>query len=162
MTKPEPSFRGHVLIDGYNVLHAVLLSADRKHLAASLGEDPQDTDGPVFSWWQPAYQLRVVEWAESLHRSVSHARSLREGDASYDSAVRMTVVFDASTDLPDEQKVTSALVAVVYARSADDFIVDACRAEPALVVTADRTLVNRARRWGARDVRPWNVDVELG
>lgn len=118
--------------DGFNVLHAVLLGRER------------DVD-----WWQREFQTRVVQWVEGLL-----GRGALDGPA--------TIVFDAREPLADGQRVTSLLATVVYAPSADDFIVSACGSpeQRPRVVTADRSLGDRAKAGGARIVKPWHLDAK--
>jgi hypothetical protein len=116
--------------DGYNILHAVLLGRDRD-----------------VAWWHRDFQQRVVTWLEGLS-----SQSLI-GDAP------VTVVFDAQRPLADSETVTSALLSVVYAPSADEWIVETCRRTPgARVVSADRSLTDRAKAAGARVFKPWALE----
>jgi predicted RNA-binding protein with PIN domain len=124
----------HVLVDGYNVLHAVLLTDERE----------------TIEWWQPMYQQRVLAWAEAL------CTALGAGGG------RVTLVFDASRPLQVHERLGSDVVSVVYAPVADDWIVEACRQETAIVVSADRALADRARVWGAHVVKPWKVSSLQG
>ena len=162
MTKLDVT-RAHVVIDGFNVLHAVLLAADRRE-AAALKSSSQDRPAPEpLNWWEHGYQRRVVAWAEALWLTVMRTRAVAGEQGLADSQpIRLTVVFDASREVTIEQRVMSERVAVVYAPSADEWIVEQCRKESVVVITADRALVNRARMWGARSVKPWAVNEEWG
>jgi hypothetical protein len=143
-----------VLVDAYNVLHAVLLAQDRR-----VGVFERVTGGGVKTdpeWWLPAYQARVVQWAERLATTIAATNTLRESDAPND--VGLTLVFDAAREVGREERVTSDVLVIVYAPNADDWIVDACGREHSVVITADRALANRARTKGAVSVKPWLVE----
>lgn len=117
--------------DGYNVLHALLLGRERD-----------------VSWWHRAYQERVIAHVEAwLH--------VKEYPAT-----EVTVVFDSHRFLTDSERVQSLHLNVVYAPSADEWLVDTCNAarqtNPCFV-TADRSLGDRLKARGARVVRPWDV-----
>lgn len=118
-------------IDGFNVLHAVLLGRDRK-----------------VAWWHRDFQTRVVRWVEDLVHLPPLAGSA------------ITVVFDSERSLDEVQRVESLLVRVVYAPSADEWIVETCSSSEnsgAWVLSADRALVERVKARGARAVRPWSL-----
>ncbi len=117
--------------DGYNVLHAVLLGRERD-----------------VAWWHRDFQRRVVVWAEFV-----------AGCAPVHGSP-VTVVFDAERPLGESETVSSAHIAVVYAPSADDWIVESCRRKPgANVVSADRALGDRVRATGGRVYKPWDFEV---
>jgi hypothetical protein len=136
-----------VLIDGYNVLHAVLLTQER-------GIETHRAEPRPLEWWQPAYQRRVVQWAEA-HYAVN--LESKESGMSLALAVPVTVVFDSCRPLQAHEQVSSDVVTVTYVPNADDWIVNECRKRPSLVVTADRALIERARGCGASSVKPWQV-----
>lgn len=143
-------------MDGYNVLHAVLLSAERKHAATQSAQMEAPVEG--LTWWAPVFQRRVVDWAEELYALLEQSTGEPNPDPGVvPERVRLTVVFDASTTADDHEPVTSKLVTVVFAANADDWIVQACERELATVITADRALANRAAVFGARSVKPWSV-----
>ena len=111
------------LIDGYNLLHSVILRGkERPH------------------WWSVDNQARVVSLV-----------SLRSGSEE------CWVVFDARrADSSRLELVTSDRVH--YASSADDWIVVQAEKQSersVTVVSADRALVDRARRFGAKGMSPW-------
>ncbi len=111
------------LVDGYNVLHAVVLA----------GKDRSE-------WHGPRNRAQVVELAGRL----------REGEA--------WVVFDGSV-VPEELGRQPERVTVSFAPSADDFILERCVAlrgdREIVVVSADRSLLDRARHRGAARLSPW-------
>lgn len=146
------------MVDGYNVLHAVLLGTERRERA----HEGSDLEVCELEWWAPSYQRRVVLWAESLFRSlrVNHPKT-GVVDCSNANAPRVTVVFDARGPTVAHE-VSSELVNLVYTPNADDFIVDVCRREVVTVVTADRSLTNRAAVHGAKSVKPWQVNQGQG
>lgn len=158
MSEPAPpttEICAHVLVDGFNVLHAVLLASERSaHDVQATPETPTLAD---VCWWRPEFQRRVVTWAEER---VASGAFRSAAQAQLERPLRVTVVFDASREVNEGARVSSELVSVVYAPSADDWIVAACEHEPVTVVTADRALADRAFRWGARRIKPWQVDGE--
>ena len=88
---------------------------------------------------------------------VSHQRQVRELVGRYPGPGECWTVFDAKGEhshrLPEAERHQ-----LVYAPSADDWIVEFCRTAPAasvIVVSADRSLQDRARNHGARRVSPW-------
>jgi hypothetical protein len=121
----------HWYFDGYNVLHAVLLGRERD-----------------VAWWHRDFQQRVVTWVETLA-----ARAPLLGSP-------VTVVFDARQPLDPPHCVSSTRIEVVYAANADDWIVESCGIKPgANVVSADRSLGDRARARGATVSKPWDFEV---
>mgnify|MGYP003396008136 CR=1 FL=1 len=109
-----------LIIDGFNVLHAAVL----------VGRDRA-------GWWQPAAQRRLVERVEQLHLSYP----------------AVWIVFDrrpSTSEVPEDVTSTDSRIRIVYAPSADDWIVqEAERLTPqhsVIVVTADRPLRERVRR----------------
>jgi YacP-like NYN domain len=122
------------LVDGFNFLHAVLLKGRERA-----------------EWWGPENQLRVLEALAPLAARVE--------------PLELWVVFDRrpasgeprSGVTPDP--VLHAGIEVHRAADADDYIVArcadlACRRE-VVVVSADRSLCDRARRQGASGLSPW-------
>jgi len=117
-----------LIIDGFNVLHAVVL----------VGRDRA-------RWWQPAAQRRLVERVEQL-------------TLSYPS---MWIVFDrrpSANGAPEDVTSNDSRIRVVYAPSADDWIVQEVeRLTPqhlVTVVTADRPLRERVRHVGGALLSP--------
>ena len=117
-----------LIIDGFNVLHAVVL----------VGRDRA-------RWWQPAAQRRLVERVEQL-------------TLSYPS---MWIVFDrrpSTNEATEDVTSTDSRIRIVYAPSADDWIVQEIgRLTPqhsVTVVTADRPLRERVRHVGGALLSP--------
>jgi predicted RNA-binding protein with PIN domain len=113
------------LVDGFNVLHAHLLRGrDRKE------------------WWSAERRQLVIEQAERL--------AVR--------GERVCVVFDGKRPADEAEAPEDALLRVVFAADADDWMLKTMRAaaDPGSVaiVTGDRPVKDRARRWGAHAVSP--------
>ena len=91
-------------------------------------------------WWGAENQERVVRLVESFDL----------GEAC--------VVFDAGR--PESERFAGeSHIDVHFARSADDFIVQLSERlharRPVFVISSDRALQDRARRFGARRLSPW-------
>lgn len=133
-----------ILVDGFNVLHAVLLKQDREagwwrrepreRLLRRVGEWPGDDDeiwvafdGAQPSWSVWAEPLATVPPSPSRPSKAGHARGPR--------------------------------VHSLYVESADDWIVRRARRTPhperTVVVTADRQVAGRARSAGCEILTPW-------
>jgi predicted RNA-binding protein with PIN domain len=113
------------LVDGFNVLHAHLLR----------GRDRKD-------WWSAERRQLVVASAERL---------AQRGE-------QVWVVFDGQRPAGEAEAPADAPLRVVFAKDADDWILKAMRAAPdpggVGVVTGDRSVKERARRFGAQVVSP--------
>jgi predicted RNA-binding protein with PIN domain len=113
------------LVDGFNVLHAHLLK----------GRDRKD-------WWGAERRQLVIEQAERL---------AARGE-------RVCVVFDGTRPADQAESPEDALLRVVFAKDADDWMLKTMRAaaDPGgvAIVTGDRPVKDRARRWGAHAVSP--------
>ncbi|MEZ4215799.1 MAG: NYN domain-containing protein [Myxococcota bacterium] len=151
------------LVDGFNLLHAVLLGGEERS-----------------SWWTAAARERVLVAVEEATRAEPCAAAdvtpggarapdgaVREGGASDGppSAASVWVVFDgsrspaAAPSTPGTESVAAGgRLQSVFAPSADDWLVRRVKQarDPArvVVVTADRKLANRARHHGARVLSP--------
>jgi hypothetical protein len=122
------------LIDAYNFLHAVVLKGRERS-----------------NWWSSENQARVVAAVVALGAG-------RDGFVAW-------VVFDRRGTSDASNASSAAEVAlppgveVHSAPDADDYIVARCaeltRDGEVCVVTADRSLADRARRHGARRLSPW-------
>lgn len=115
------------LVDGYNVLHAVLLG-------------PSGREG---AWWSEPAREGLLARAERLD----------------DPAAEIWVVFDGPRpEASPEATAPGARVRRVFAASADEWLVARVRESPQpdriAVVTADRSVADRARHRGARVVAP--------
>ena len=113
------------LVDGFNVLHAHLLK----------GRDRKD-------WWSAERRQLVIEQAERL---------AARGE-------RVCVVFDGTRPADQAESPEDALLRVVFAKDADGWMLKTMRAaaDPGgvAIVTGDRPVKDRARRWGAHAVSP--------
>jgi predicted RNA-binding protein with PIN domain len=113
------------LIDGFNVLHAHLLK----------GRDRRE-------WWSAERRQLVIEQAARL--------------ATPDE--RVWVVFDGQRPAGEAEAPEGAPLRVVFAKDADEWLLKAMRAAPdpsrVAVVTGDRPVKDRARRFGAHVVSP--------
>ena len=123
------------LIDAYNFLHAVVLKGRRRA-----------------NWWSSDNQRRVVA-------AVAAIGAERE-------AFEACVVFDRRGAASDVERALGGApvgagpgIEVHSAPDADDYIVARCAElsgrREIWVVTADRSLGDRARRHGARRLSPW-------
>lgn len=135
MQAPAPS--SEILIDGFNLLHAVVLKGRQRA-----------------QWWSAENQSRVL----SL---VACYRASTESEASTVLVPKLCLVFDASESSQHrltEQTGGTEHIAVEYAPHADDWIVaraEELRHTPPVIVSADRALLDRAARWGAGRISPW-------
>jgi predicted RNA-binding protein with PIN domain len=113
------------LVDGFNVLHAHLLK----------GRDRRE-------WWSAERRRLVIDEAAKL---------AARGE-------RVVVVFDGQRPAGEAEAPEDAALRVVFARDADEWILKTMRAaaEPGgvAVVTGDRPVKDRARRFGAHVVSP--------
>ncbi len=135
MDAPGAMGRDVYLVDGFNLLHAVLLK----------GKDRA-------TWWSAAEQERVVRLCETL---VS-------GGASFGCTppAEVRLVFDAASERSERFSGPTSL-AVAFAPSADDYVVAEVRRLKALVpsprvvvVSSDRQLQDRCRSLGAERLSP--------
>lgn len=119
------------LVDGYNVLHAVLLGQERE-----------------VPWWRREYQQLVLDWVVERFPAPLTDHNV-------------VLAFDASRPLCDAERVAHAWVNVVYVPDVDEWMVQRCAqsecgsGNTTCVVTADRSLGDRARARGARVAKPW-------
>jgi hypothetical protein len=94
-------------------------------------------------WWRAGARDRVLALARGFD----------------DLRVRLVVVFDGPRPPDEPEPLAPEWPEVVFAASADDWMVRAVRLAPepsrVAVVTADRKLADRARHRGARVVGPW-------
>jgi predicted RNA-binding protein with PIN domain len=121
-------------VDGFNFLHAVVLTGrDRSH------------------WWSRENQAKVVAAVAEL-RIMSGAPDV-------------CIVFDRRREAVDEggseehEPILPSSIQIRHAPDADDYIVQRCGElagqREVVVVTADRSLRDRARNHGARSLSPW-------
>jgi hypothetical protein len=147
-TPGEPtSGKRVILVDGFNVLHAVLLGKERETgwwqratrerllRRASLWPERSDEVWIAFDGAQPAWSV----WAEPVARIVANG--------------------DAAGDSPSDTPGQGPMVHNVHVESADDWIVRRARraADPArtIVVSGDRKVAGRARSAGCEVWTPW-------
>lgn len=152
--------RRTILVDGFNVLHAVLLAEDREsgwwrramreRLLRRVAEWPRRADEiwVAFDGAEPSWSV----WAEPV------ARIVGPGDAGGTDSRRRGR--DPALANPAEDAVVPrAIVHSVYVESADDWIVRRARRterpEWTRVVTADRQVAGRARSAGCEVWTPW-------
>jgi hypothetical protein len=150
------------LVDGFNFLHAVLLQGRERS-----------------RWWSPENRERVVEAVAAL-RAAPELRAAAESlDTEHSSGVDATgspgldagsapdvwVVFDQREPESDAAGVGGRApelrggLQIHLAPDADDYIVARCAELAGLravvVVSADRSLCDRAKNHGARGLSPW-------
>ncbi len=131
------SERRIILVDGFNVLHAVLLANERE-------------DG----WWK----------REARERLLRRVRTWPGVDdalwVAFDGSMPTWSVWAEPVAVPQERAQPGPIVHSVFVESADDWIVRRTRRseEPnrMLVVTADRQVAGRARSAGAEISSPWS------
>lgn len=130
------------LIDGYNFLHAVVLKGrDRAH------------------WWSVENQRAVQDWVAG--RPLIDARTCIVFDQRSAGAPGGVPAADAADPEASAASaaVTDAEPQVCFAPDADAFILARCAALEGtctvVVVSADRSLVDRAKQRGARSLSPW-------
>ncbi|MFK7894781.1 MAG: NYN domain-containing protein [Myxococcota bacterium] len=130
-----------ILVDGFNVLHAVLLGNERKG-----------------GWWKRDARERLLRRVRSwpgLNDSLWVA---------FDGSLPTWSVWAEPVAIPQDCAPTSPavrpLVHSVFVESADDWIVRRARRSEApgrlLVVTGDRQVAGRARSAGAEISSPWS------
>jgi hypothetical protein len=147
-----------VLVDGFNVLHTVLLKREREAgwwrrtvrerllRRVQAWPDAQDQIWVAFDGAEPAWSV----WAEPVARprlgGVAGASSLLSGR-------------------PGRPERPGPIVHSVYVESADDWIVRRARraVDPAqtIVVSADRKVAGRARSAGCTTWTPWAFMAEI-
>lgn len=125
-SEPAPLY----LVDGFNFLHAVVLRG-------------RDRGG----WWRPEMQRSAVEWVASLPVAAS---------------ADVWVIFDrrGSGSSDEGLGLLRSAVEIRHAPDADEYILALCEElrgrRPVVVVSADRSLVDRAKHRGARGLSPWD------
>jgi hypothetical protein len=133
------------LVDGFNLLHAVLLRGPERKAA----------------WWRAAWQERVVRLAGAFGAGeVCVIFDLRRDEPG--SGGHSTGAFECCSG--------TERVQVRFAPSADDYIVNWCAelasgagaGREVVVVSADRALLDRARARGAGRLSPWQFAEQCG
>lgn len=128
--EPVREPRGLLLIDGFNLLHAAILKG-------------RDRAG----WWKAENQGRVLKLVRA-----------------YQGAEECWLVFDAARVGSErlsfgEQVESDSEPLLIYAPSADDRIVGLAQEHvnrSPTIVSADRALQDRCRRWGTKRMSPWS------
>lgn len=128
---PQRAVSTLYLIDGFNFLHAVVLKGrDRSR------------------WWSPENQRAVQDWVAL--RPITSARTWIVFDQREPRPPNESPVMDGAPTVGLE---------VRHAPDADAFILACCEelrgTSQVVVVSADRSLVDRAKRRGARALSPW-------
>lgn len=156
-----------ILVDGFNVLHAVLLGKDRTH-----------------GWWRRVHRERLLErlcdwrggpdqiwvafdgtrpsesvWAEP----VAVVRSNRWGKPEPSQEPAQGGVQGMEAPVREHMAPT---IHIVFVESADDWIVRRARKaeepERMIVVSADRKVAGRARSAGCEILTPWTFMGHCG
>lgn len=131
------------LVDGFNLLHAVLLGGEERS-----------------QWWTAAARERVLAAVEEATRAGDRDATVTPGGAaaSASSQSSVWVVFDGNRSASDTPTSEAGRLQSVFAPSADEWLVRRVKQarEPSrvVVVTADRKLANRARHHGAQVLSP--------
>ena len=141
-TKPRT-----ILVDGFNVLHAVLLGKDRAK-----------------GWWQRVHRERLLErlceWRGGPDQIWVAFDGTRPAESIWAEPVAI-VHSDMNTGRSPGQtaKKIAPTIHSVYVESADDWIVRRARksSDPTnmIVVSADRQVAGRARSAGCEVLAPW-------
>jgi predicted RNA-binding protein with PIN domain len=99
-------------------------------------------------FWSTENQRRVCDWAVRF------------------TGGQVWVVFDAGEDNVERLSASEQRMPCLYARDADARIVELCREHAAqrrvIVVSADRSLCDRARNFGAERLSPWAFAESCG
>jgi hypothetical protein len=164
------------LVDAYNVLRVNLANVLPVNLASAAspgpaGDEPEPASGPSdesepapkapTSWWRGDRRSLLAGLAAGLAEPeaeiflVFDARHLERAEERLPPEGRPSGSGDDEGS--DDEKKERPRVRIVFAPSADDWIVESLRrrkdeATVVRVVTADRPLANRARRLGAEIV----------
>jgi hypothetical protein len=125
-----------ILVDGFNVLHAVLLGKERE-------------DG----WWRRASRERL------LRRVSRWQDGPDEIWVAFDGTQPAWSMWAETLLIPETSASNSTTVHSVFVESADDWIVRRARRSPApdrtVVVSADHKVAGRARSAGCEIWTPW-------
>jgi len=148
-TKPRT-----ILVDGFNVLHAVLLGKDRAK-----------------GWWQRVHRERLLErlceWRGGPDQIWVAFDGTRPAESIWAEPVAI-VHSDMNAGRSEGQMAEKIAPTIhsVYVESADDWIVRRARkaSDPAnvIVVSADRQVAGRARSAGCKVLAPWTFMSECG
>ena len=139
----DPGDRRTILIDGFNVLHAVL-------------EDHERANG----WWRRSQRERLLRLVADWPIATDTLWVAFDGASpAWAQWAEPVVQLEARRPLAAGGRPTAALVHTVYVESADDWIVRRARRaaapERTFVVTRDRQVAGRARSAGCAIWSPW-------
>ena len=144
---PDGGTRRTILVDGFNVLHAVLLGRDR-------------ADG----WWRRVFRERLLDrvcsWRGGGDEIWVAFDGSRPATSVWAEPVATPLDAPAGTTPAGGPLTRRPIVHNVFVESADDWIVRrarrAERPEELIVVTADRKVAGRARSAGCEILTPWD------
>lgn len=129
------------LVDGYNFLHAVVLKGRERA-----------------AWWSPENQARAVSCILPLVGEGAETWVVFDRRGSAEASGVDAAGEAGSLGGPASAEAHGGLQ-VHHAPDADDYIVSRCAEltswREVVVVSADRSLVDRARHRGARGLSPW-------
>jgi hypothetical protein len=130
------------LVDGYNALHAVLLGGGRSE------ERRQD-------WWRAEQRQRLVDRVSGFRDTATTIRVIFDGPTPGSASDQLA---EAGEPAGDPGRAAQPRVEVVFAPSADDWLVRSVRGAPQpktiVVVTGDRRVAGRCRHAGAAVIAP--------
>jgi predicted RNA-binding protein with PIN domain len=125
-----------ILVDGFNVLHAVLLGKDREE-----------------GWWKRAPRERLLEQLTEWQGGPDEIWVAFDGDQPAMS------VWPEPLANPEQNPRTDPMIHSLFVESADDWIVRRARRtgfpDRVVVVSADRKVAGRARSAGCEVWSPW-------
>jgi hypothetical protein len=125
-----------ILVDGFNVLHAVLLGKDRDA-----------------GWWRRVHRERLLERVTHWRGGADAIWVAFDGSRPAMSVWAEPVTISSGGDSPEPT------VHSLFVESADDWIVRRARRaeypERMIVVSADRKVAGRARSAGCEILTPW-------
>lgn len=133
--------RRTILVDGFNVLHAVLLGKERA------------------GWWRRALRERLLERVRAWDGGADEIWVAFDGSRPAESVWAEPVARSSDPDGDGDRGRHGPIVHQLFVESADDWIVRrarrAERPERILVVSADRKVAGRARSAGCEVLAPW-------
>lgn len=155
----RPTLPRTILVDGFNVLHAVLLGKDRAE-----------------GWWQRQHRERLLEQLCGWHGGPDQIWVAFDGPQPSESVWAEPVAIVRAPSPPsatEPQRPASTAfdrvaptIHAVFVESADDWIVRRARkaADPSrvIVVSADRKVAGRARSAGCEIQTPWTFMSACG
>lgn len=162
-----------ILVDGFNVLHSVLLKqereagwwrrAQRERLLQRVSLWPLHADRiwVAFDGAQPAWSVWAEPVAEIVEPRLNPVMSETPGESGSDTESGRTSdnASDSRSARPLRTAAARPIVHSVYVESADDWIVRRARRAPdpdrTIIVSADRQVTGRARSAGCEVWSPW-------